>query len=150
MCRSGVAKFAAKPLAALVTGNALEGISAPALTGDHFLERWREDALDSFYNFIKDNMPPRRPADVRMPDSSYLDIVTYILKMNGYRSGANKLAPDLLGRVTVVGKNGIPAGAGQRTGHNCRLLIPNQGGRMDPVSGDRTGFLNPERDYFDS
>ncbi|MGA2715558.1 MAG: cytochrome c [Bryobacteraceae bacterium] len=87
-------------------GNALEGISAPELTGDHFLERWREDALDSFYNFIRDNMPPRRPADVRIPESSYLDIVTYILQMNGYRSGANRLAPDLLGRVMVVGKNG--------------------------------------------
>lgn len=87
-------------------GNALEGISAPTLTGDYFLERWREDTLDSFYNFIRDNMPPRRPADVRMPESSYLDIVTYILQMNGYRSGAKGLAPDLLGKVMVVGKNG--------------------------------------------
>jgi len=104
--QAGRGKASYKAACSACHGNALEGISAPALTGDHFLERWREDALDSFYNFIKDNMPPRRPADVRMPDSSYLDIVTYILKMNGYRSGANKLAPDLLGRVTVVGKNG--------------------------------------------
>ena len=87
-------------------GNALEGVSAPGLTGDHFLERWREDMLDSFYNFIKDNMPPRKPADVRIPDSSYLDIVTYILQKNGYRSGVRALTPELLGSVMVVGKNG--------------------------------------------
>ena len=87
-------------------GGALEGISAPTLTGDHFLERWREDTLDSFYNFIKDNMPPRRPLDVRIPDTSYLDIVTYVLKMNGYRSGAANLSTDFLGKVMVVGKNG--------------------------------------------
>ena len=87
-------------------GNALEGVAAPTLMGDHFLERWREDTLDSFYNFIKDNMPPIRPGDVRMPDTSYLEIVTYILKMNGYRSGSTNLSVDLLGRVMVVGKNG--------------------------------------------
>jgi cytochrome c5 len=87
-------------------GGALEGVSAPTLTGDHFLERWREDTLDSFYNFIKGNMPPRRAGDVRIPDSSYLDIVTYVLKMNGYRSGATNLSVDFLGKVMVVGKSG--------------------------------------------
>ena len=99
-------KASYKGVCSLCHGNALEGVSAPALTGDHFLERWREDTLDSFYNFIKDNMPPRRAGDVRIPESSYLEIVTYILQMNGYGSGPNMLAPDLLGRVMVVGKNG--------------------------------------------
>ena len=31
---------------------ALEGVSAPQLTGDRFIERRREAMLDTFYNFI--------------------------------------------------------------------------------------------------
>jgi S-disulfanyl-L-cysteine oxidoreductase SoxD len=96
-------------------GDALEGISAPELTGNHFLERWREDTLDTIYNFIKENMPPGQAADAkRIPDSDYLDILTYILNVNGYRTGANELTPDLLETVMLVGKNGpqpVPDGA---------------------------------------
>jgi len=96
-------------------GSALEGISAPALTGDRFIERWREGELEIFYSFIKERMPLGRRADAKpIPDREYLDIVTYILKMNGYRSGAVDLTPNLLSSVIVVGKNGpqpVPDGS---------------------------------------
>jgi hypothetical protein len=96
-------------------GDALEGVSAPQLTGNHFLERWREDMLDTIYNFIRENMPFGRPPDAkRIPDGDYLDILTHILNVNGYRTGANDLTPDVLGNVTLVGKNGpqpVPDGA---------------------------------------
>jgi mono/diheme cytochrome c family protein len=96
-------------------GDALEGVSAPQLTGAHFLERWREDTLDTFYNFIRENMPfGRDPNAERMPDSDYLDILTHILNMNGYRTGADELTADLLQNVLLVGKNGpqpVPDGA---------------------------------------
>src|SRR2546426_3405651 len=96
-------------------GDALDGLSAPELTGNHFLERWREDTLDTIYNFIKDNMPLNRAPDApRIADSDYLDILTHILNMNGYPSGANDLTPDLLGNVMLVGKNGpqpVPDGS---------------------------------------
>lgn len=96
-------------------GDALEGISAPPLKDAHFLERWREDRLDTIYNFIRENMPfGRAPGAPRIPDSDYLDILTHILNVNGYRSGPNELTPDLLGSVTLVGKNGpqpVPDGA---------------------------------------
>ena len=96
-------------------GNALEGVSAPELSGTHFIERWREDMLDTIYNFIKENMPLGRAGDAdRIPDKDYLDILTYILNLNGYRAGANDLTPELLGNVVLVGKNGpqpVPDGA---------------------------------------
>jgi cytochrome c553 len=96
-------------------GEALEGVSAPELTGNHFLERWREDMLDTIYNYIKENMPLGLAADAkRIADGDYLDILTHILNVNGYRSGANDLTPDLLGNVTLVGKNGpqpVPDGS---------------------------------------
>src|SRR5262249_6174997 len=94
---------------------ALDGVSAPALTGTRFLERWREDTLDTIYNFVKENMPVGRGADAeRIPDNDYLDILTYILNVNGYRTGVNNLMPDLLGNVMLVGKNGpqpVPDGS---------------------------------------
>ena len=96
-------------------GDALEGVSAPALTGNRFIERWREDMLGTIYNFIRGNMPLGRAADAKpIPDSDYLDILTYILKVNGYRTGASEITPDLVGNVMLVGKNGpqpVPDGS---------------------------------------
>jgi len=88
-------------------GADLEGISAPELIGTHFLERWREDMLDTIYNYIKDNMPQGRAPDApRIPDTDYLDILTHILNVNGFRAGASDLTADLVERVMLVGKNG--------------------------------------------
>ena len=96
-------------------GNALEGMSAPALTGNRFIERWREGRLDGIYNFIRQRMPLGRAPNAKpIPDSDYLDIVTYILKANDYRTGPNELTPALLGNIMMVGKNGpqpVPDGA---------------------------------------
>jgi mono/diheme cytochrome c family protein len=96
-------------------GDALEGVSAPQLTGGRFLERWREAQLDTMYTFIKENMPlGRAPNDKRITDSDYLDILTHILDVNGYRAGPNDLTPELVGNVMVVGKNGpqpVPDGS---------------------------------------
>jgi hypothetical protein len=111
--KRGQAAFAAH--CSVCHGDALEGVSAPSLTGNRFLERWREDSLDTIYNFIKDNMPLGRAPDAkRIPDNDYLDIVTHILSVNGYRSGTNDLTQDLLTHVMLVGKNGpqpVPDGS---------------------------------------
>ena len=96
-------------------GDALEGVSAPQLTGNRFLERWREDTLDTIYNFIRQNMPLGRAPDASpIPASDYLDILTHILKMNDYRAGPSELTPDLVGSFMLVGKNGpqpVPDGS---------------------------------------
>ena len=93
----------------------LEGISAPELKGTHFLERWREDMLDTIYNYIKDNMPQGRAPDApRIPDTDYLNILTHILNVNGYRARARDLNADLLEKVMLIGKNGpqpVPDGS---------------------------------------
>ncbi len=96
-------------------GEALDGVSAPPLNGNRFIERWREDTLDTIYNYIRDYMPLNRaPAAPRIPDSDYLDILTHILNVNGYRSGPSELTVDLTGKVMLVGKNGpqpVPDGS---------------------------------------
>jgi len=96
-------------------GSALEGVSAPELKGSHFLERWREDTLDTIYSYIKDNMPLGRTPDApRIPDNDYVDILTHVLNVNGYRTGENDLTVDLLEKTMLVGKNGpqpVPDGS---------------------------------------
>jgi len=96
-------------------GNAMEGVSAPELTGNRFIERWREGMLDGMYTFIRDRMPFGRPASAaRIPDNDYLDIVTYVLKVNGYRTGESDLTTALVGNVMFVGVNGprpVPDGS---------------------------------------
>ncbi len=96
-------------------GDAGEGVSAPALAGDRFIERWREDTLVPIYGFIRERMPPRRAANAgALPDTDYLDILTHILNLNEYRSGEGELTADLLGSVTLVGRDGprpVPDGA---------------------------------------
>ena len=96
-------------------GNALEGVSAPPLKGNRFIERWREGALDPLYDFIRKTMPFGRRADTKsIPDTEYLDILTYVLKVNGYQAGESELTSGLLGSVMLVGMNGpqpVPDGS---------------------------------------
>lgn len=96
-------------------GEALDGVSAPALTGHRFIERWREDMLDTFHNFIMERMPPGRAAGANpLPADDYLDVLTYILKVNGYSAGPGELTTGLLGSIMFVGKNGpqpVPDGS---------------------------------------
>jgi hypothetical protein len=96
-------------------GAALEGISAPPLKDDRFIERWREGMLDSFYDFIRERMPFGKPAGAKpIPDAEYLDILTYILKVNGYRPGDSELTAGVLGNIMFVGMNGpkpVPDGS---------------------------------------
>ena len=96
-------------------GDALEGVSAPELTGNRFIDRWREGMLDGIYNFIRQRMPlGRSPNSNTISDKDYIDLVTFILKSNGYPAGTNELVPDVLPSVRFVGKSGprpVPDGA---------------------------------------
>lgn len=88
-------------------GTALEGISAPELTGNRFIDRWREGMLDGIYSFIRERMPlGRTPNSDTISDKEYLDLVTFILKSNGLPTGTTELVPEALSSIRFVGKNG--------------------------------------------
>jgi hypothetical protein len=71
--------------------------------------------LDEFHAYINERMPPAREGITRtISAAGYLDILTHILKVNGYRAGPAELAMEQLPRVMLVGKNGpqpVPDGA---------------------------------------
>ena len=70
-------------------GEDLNGTTAPALRGDRFESSWGGEALESLFTKIRDTMPPN--FGTILDDQVKLDIVTYILQVNGFPPGATDL-----------------------------------------------------------
>jgi mono/diheme cytochrome c family protein len=81
----------------------LGGDIGVALRGDRFVERYREYSLSVLFGAVK-AMPPRAPAS--LPDDAYMDILTYILDVNTFPSGAEALNEEALGSILFVKKSG--------------------------------------------
>ncbi len=74
------------------------------LNGNRFWEHWREDSLKSFFNVTKMTMP--RGAPRSLTDQQYLDIVAYVLQVNGLPAGNTELTSSLLEKTQLIGKEG--------------------------------------------
>jgi S-disulfanyl-L-cysteine oxidoreductase SoxD len=71
---------------------------------DRFLAHWREDTVDNYFKAIKSTMPRGAPAS--LTDSTYVDIVSFILKTNGSPAGTEELNAAALSRIRIEGKSG--------------------------------------------
>jgi mono/diheme cytochrome c family protein len=100
----GEALFAAKCRSCHVT-ESLAGNTALPLKADLFIERWREDYLQSLFNKMIGFMPPPNVSP-RLKDEEYVDIISFLLQQNGYPAGAQELKLDQLGSTLFVGMNG--------------------------------------------
>ena len=81
----------------------------PALKGDEFMERWHDYSIKPLFNMIKTEMPPlrfRTPDTKSLSDEMYVDIISYLLKSNGFPAGSVELASGSLDLVQIVGKMG--------------------------------------------
>ena len=85
-------------------GDTLYGRAMGALRGDVFLDLWREESLSALYDHIKTRMPAGDPGS--LSDSTYLDIVAYILKVNTYPAGSQDLTTATVANTLFVGKDG--------------------------------------------
>jgi mono/diheme cytochrome c family protein len=81
----------------------LTGIEG-AMKGDFFMERRREDNLETLFLDMKATMPRGNPGS--LPEQTYVDIISYLLENNEMPAGSNELKPDMLDKVDVVGKDG--------------------------------------------
>jgi mono/diheme cytochrome c family protein len=91
--------------------NALVGSErAPALKGDGFFSHWENDTLDKLFTKIRDTMPAGGIESVT--DAGKLDILAYVLSVNGAPAGREELSIDLpaLESITIVGQGGAPEG----------------------------------------
>jgi S-disulfanyl-L-cysteine oxidoreductase SoxD len=75
-------------------GNELAGSDlAPALQGDDFKGVWTGRSAAELFDKIQTTMPADNVGTLKPPQSA--DLVAYILKLNGYPSGAAELAPEM-------------------------------------------------------
>jgi len=82
------------------------------LSGNRFMDEWREDNLKSLFDQTKRSMPGDGPGT--LSDQQYLDVLAFVLKKNGFPEGRNELGTEILGRVRIVGRDGpapLPNGA---------------------------------------
>jgi S-disulfanyl-L-cysteine oxidoreductase SoxD len=82
-------------------GNEPDG---PLLTGPTFIDRWREDNLNTLFTHIRTNMPGNRPGS--LSENTYLDILAYLLEANGLPPGARELTAEIVGTTQLVDKDG--------------------------------------------
>jgi cytochrome c len=84
-------------------GAALEGQGSLPLSGATFRARWADDhhSVDDLFYIIRTLMPYGQPATLSKQE--YIDIIAYVLMVNGYSAGAQPLPsdPPILKRMTI-------------------------------------------------
>ena len=83
-------------------GARLQGTPAAPLTGEASRGRWEDGkhTLDDLYYITRSLMPNNAPGSLSKPQ--YADIVSYILKVNGYPSGEADLVPNATAMKAVT------------------------------------------------
>jgi ankyrin repeat protein len=77
---------------------------APALVGQPFSARWNNLSVEEMFHVISRTMPQGAPDS--LGKQGYLDIISYMLKMNGVPAGGSELPTDdaLLRQMIVTGR----------------------------------------------
>src|SRR5215468_4683603 len=87
-------------------GAELAGDRGPALKGDRFMADWENGSINRLFTKIRDTMPPLNAEQVT--PATKLDIVAYLLKVNGFPSGGSTLSADDVENIQIV-KRGTDA-----------------------------------------
>jgi mono/diheme cytochrome c family protein len=79
---------------AICHGDRLEGKVGPALAGQQFLSvsQYQELTARFLYKIMSTQMPKNAPGS--LSKTEYLDVLAYILKVNGYPAGPRQLTAD--------------------------------------------------------
>ncbi len=78
----------------------LGGANGPALRGERFARMFAGKDLKTFYTKIATTMP--RGAAASLGDAVYLDIVSHVLRENGFPAGDGELTAEALSGVQVL------------------------------------------------
>lgn len=79
-------------------------VDGPPLTGDPFVERWRDDSLAGLFRFLKTRMP--QDAAGTLDEKTYVDLLARILSANRYPAGNTELAAGAMETTLMVGHDG--------------------------------------------
>jgi mono/diheme cytochrome c family protein len=89
-------------------GAELAGDRGPALKGERFLTDWENGPADRLFVKIRETMPPLNAQQV--PPAEKVDIVAYLLEVNGFPSGSTALGMDDLQNIQIVKRGAETAG----------------------------------------
>ena len=67
--------------------------SEPPLRGQNFTPNWEDASIAGLYDFIATNMPRNKPGSLPLPEC--VDIVAFLLKLNGMPPGQTELPTDM-------------------------------------------------------
>jgi len=83
---------------------------APALKGPAFLANWEDGSVNRLFTKIRDTMPPSNTD--QLSSATKLDVVTFLLRENGFPAGAIELPSDsdTLEKIQIVKKGADTAG----------------------------------------
>jgi alcohol dehydrogenase (cytochrome c) len=139
---------------ALCHGNRLQGASSTALAGARFMQKWGRGNhnVDELYYITRTQMP--FGAGGTLTRQQYIDIVAYILKANGYKSGAQPLPLNsaLLKRIKIEPKSrdkDAPATAESKTESGAfspSSSAPSQS-ELNEAQANTTDWLHSNHDY---
>ncbi len=73
---------------------------SPSLTGPRFKTNWVGKTVAERYQRMRKSMPPSAPGS--LDEQTDIDIVAFILKFNGYPSGAQELGVDIAALEAIV------------------------------------------------
>ncbi len=82
----------------------LRGATGPELTGSSFLNGWGSRPASDLLTLIRSTMPPG--ADGTLSDQDYLEVLAYILQVNGHVAGNQPLRADASLRIGAGGGRG--------------------------------------------
>jgi S-disulfanyl-L-cysteine oxidoreductase SoxD len=92
-----------------------EGQQGIALKGDAFIDRWREDTLEFFFNYVKNHVPRGSEGAVRgVTADQRRDLVAFILRENGAKPGTTDINADVVAGIRFERQTG-PAALPDRT-----------------------------------
>jgi mono/diheme cytochrome c family protein len=83
------------------------GMGAPQLSGDKFVENWREDTVEDLFLKIRNTMPRRgfQGSEKSLSDREALDLVAFIFQKNGFPKGSG-LDASGVGNVWIEQQSG--------------------------------------------
>src|SRR5439155_23561663 len=73
-------------------GAELAGGKGPALKGDAFITEWENGSVNRLFLKIRETMPPLNAQQV--PPADKVDIIAYLLEVNGFPSGSTTIDLD--------------------------------------------------------
>src|SRR5262249_54713493 len=86
----------------------LSGAWGPALKGDRFVTDWENGSINRLFLKIRETMPPLNAEQVS--PATKIDIVAYLLQVNGFPPGSTTLNADDLEGIQIVKRGAEAAG----------------------------------------